>query len=199
MFLPVIMYGCESWTINKGEHWRIDTFELWCWRRLESLLDWKEIKPVNSKGNRSWIFTGRTDVEPENPILWPPDVKNWFFGKDPNAGEDWRQEEKGKTEDEMVRWHHWLNGHEFEQAPGFGDGQGNLACCSPWDHKELDLTERLNWIDLNPVLCDDLEVGIWEMGGSFKREEIHVYFWLIHIKWQKATHIVKQFFMLFSC
>ena len=132
-------------------------------------------------------------------------MKLQYFGhmmwkaKDPDAGKDWRQEEKGMTEDEIVGWHHWLNGLEFEQAPGFGDGQGNLACCSPWDHKELDLTERLNWIDLNPVLCDDLEVGIWEMGGSFKREEIYVYFWLIHIIWQKATHIVKQFFLLFSC
>ena len=99
---------------------------------LESPLGSKEIKPVNLKGNRSWIFTGRTDVEAEAPILWLPDVKNWLLRKDPNAGKDWMQEEKGTTEDEMVGWHHWLNGHEFEQGLGVGDGQGGLACCSPW-------------------------------------------------------------------
>ena len=106
----------------------------------------QEIKPVNPK-NQSWIFVGRTDAEAEMPILWPPDAKNWFIGKDPDAGKDWRQEEKGTTEDEVVWWHHRLDGHEFEQAPGVGDGQGSLACCSPWDHKELDMTERLNWTE----------------------------------------------------
>ena len=199
MDFPVVMNVCESRTIKKAACRRINAFELWYWRSLLSPLDCREIQPVHPKGDRSWIFTGRTDAKDETPILWPPDVKNWLTVKDPDAGKDWRQEEKGMTEDEIVGWHHWLNGLEFEQAPGFGDGQGNLACCSPWDHKELDLTERLNWIDLNPVLCDDLEVGIWEMWGSFKREEIYVYFWLIHIIWQKATHIVKQFFLLFSC
>ena len=94
---------------------RIDAFELWCWRRLfESPLDCKEIQPVHPKGNQSWTFIGRTGAEPETPVLWPPDVKNWLIGKDPDAGEDWRQEEKGITEDETVGWHHWLNGHEFE-------------------------------------------------------------------------------------
>ena len=112
---PVLMYGCESWTIKKAEHWRIDAFELLCWRRLlESLLDCKEIQPVHPKGNESWIFIGRTDAEVETSILWPPDVKNWLIGKDPDAGKDWRQEEKGMTEDEMVGWHHQLTGHEFE-------------------------------------------------------------------------------------
>ena len=106
-FFPVVMYGCKSWTIKKAECWRIDGFELWCWRRLfESPLNCKEIQPVNPKGNQSWIFTGRTDAEAETPILWPPDVKNWLIGKDPDAGKDWRQEEKGTTEDEMVEWHH---------------------------------------------------------------------------------------------
>ena len=114
---------------------------------LESLL---EIKPVNSKGNQAWIFIGRTDAEAEAeaPILWPPDVKNWLIVKDPYAGKDWRQEEKGMTEDEMVGWHHRLDGHELEQALGFGDGQGSLACCSPWGRKELNTTERLNWTEL---------------------------------------------------
>ena len=104
----------------------------------------QEIKPVNPK-DHSWTFVGRTDAEAEMPILWPPDVKSWLIGKDPDAGKDWRQEEKGTTEDEVVWCHHRLDGHEFEQAPGVGDGQGNLACCSPRDHKELDTTEWLNW------------------------------------------------------
>ena len=90
---------------------------------------------VNPKGNQPWIFIKRIDIEAEAPILWPPDAKSWFFRKDPDAGKDWRQEKKGMTEDEMVGWHHWLNGHEFEQAPGLGDGQGSLACCSPWGRR----------------------------------------------------------------
>jgi len=142
------MYGCESWTIKKAECQRIDAFELWCWRRLfESPMDSKEIQPVNPKGNHSWIFIGSTDAEAETPILWPPYVKNWLTGKDPDAGKDWEQEEEGMTEDEMVRWHHQLNGHEFEQVLGVGDGQRSLACCSPWGHKESDMTELLNWTD----------------------------------------------------
>ena len=111
---PVVMYGCESWTIKKVEGQRIDVFELRCWRRLENPVDRKEIKPVNPKGNQSWIFIGRTDAEAETPILWPLDAKSRFVGKDPDAGNDWRQEEKGMTEDEMVGWHHQLNEHEFE-------------------------------------------------------------------------------------
>ena len=112
---------------------------------LVSPLDSKEIKPVNPKGNQSWIFIGRTDAEAAAPILWPPDARNWLTGKDPDVGKDWRQEEKGMTEDEMVGWQHQLNGHESEQAPGVGDGQGNLVCCSPWGCKESDTTEWLNW------------------------------------------------------
>ena len=110
---PVLMYGCESWTIKKAERWRIDAFELWCWRRLESPLDFKEIQLVHSKGDQSWIFIGRTNAEAETPILWPPDAKMWLSRKDPDAGKDWRQEGKGMREDEMVGWHHWLDGHEF--------------------------------------------------------------------------------------
>ena len=103
MVFPVVMYGCEIWTIKKAEHWKVDAFELWCWRRLlKSPLDYKEIQPVHPKGNQPWIFIGRTEAEAEAPILWPPDVKNWLIGKDPDAGRDWRQEEKGTTEDEMV-------------------------------------------------------------------------------------------------
>ena len=124
--------GCESWTIKKG--WALKN---WCFqtvvleKSLESPLDCKEIKPVSPKGNQSWIFIGSTDAEAEVPILWPPDVKSQLIGKDPDPGKNWRQEEKGVTEDEMVGQHHWFNGHEFEQAPGAGEGQGNLACCSP--------------------------------------------------------------------
>ena len=116
MVFPVVMYGCESWTIKKALHRRIDAFKLWCWRRLLRVpwMDCKEIQPVHPKGNQSWIFTGRIDAEAETPILWPPDVKSWLTGKDPYVGKDWRQEEKGMTEDEMVGWHHRLNGHEFE-------------------------------------------------------------------------------------
>ena len=148
MVFPVVMYGCESWTVKKAERWRIDAFELWCWRRLESPLDCKEIQPVNPKGNQSWIFIGRTDTEIETPILWTPEVKNRLTGKDSDAGKGWRQKEKGMTENEMVGWHHWLYGHEFEQPPGVGDGQGSLACCSPWGCKELDMTEWLNWTEI---------------------------------------------------
>ena len=112
---------------------------------LESPLDCKEIQPVHPQENQSSIFTERTDAEAETPILWPSDAKNWLTGKDPDAGKD-RKQEKETTEDEMVGWHHWLNGHGFEQTLGVGDGQGGLACCSSWGHKELDMTERLNWI-----------------------------------------------------
>ena len=131
---PVVMYGCESWTIKKTKHWWI-AFELWRWRRLETPLDSKEIKPVNPKGNQHWIFIGRTDAEAKAPILWLPDVNNWLTGKDliPGKTED---RQRGWAEDVMVGWHHWLNGYESEQTPEDGGGQRSLACCSPWDHKE---------------------------------------------------------------
>ena len=140
------------WDLDHKESW---VPKNWCFwtvvleKTLESPLDCEEIKPVNPKGNQPWIFIGRTDAEAETPILWPPDVKNWLLGKDLDAGKDWRQEKKGTTEDEMVGWHHWLDGHEFEQAPGVGEGQGSLVCCSPWGCKELDTIERLNWTELN--------------------------------------------------
>ena len=124
----------------------------WCFwtvlleKTLESPLDCKEIQPVHPKGNQSWIFIGRTNADAEAPILWPPDAKNWLIRKDSDAEEDWRQEEKGMTEDEMVGWHHRLDGNDFTQAPGVGDGQGSLGCCSPWGHKESDTTEQLNWL-----------------------------------------------------
>ena len=122
-------------------------------KTLESPLDCKEIKSVNPKGNQSWIFIGRTGGEAEVPILWLPDTKNWLIWKDPDAGKDWRQEEKRMTDDEMVGWHHWLNGREFEQALGVGDGEGSLVCCCPWGCKESDMTEQLNWTELRVTEC----------------------------------------------
>ena len=155
------MYGCGSWTIKKAECWRIHAFKLWCWRRL--LRDSKEIKSVNPKGNQPWVFIGRTDAKAETPTLWPPDAKSWFIGKDPNAGKDWRQKEKGATEDEMVGWHHWLNGHEFEQSLGNSEGQGSLACCSSWECKELDMTEWLN--NNNDTESDGEEASLERAAG----------------------------------
>ena len=112
MVFPVVMYRCESWTVKKAEHWRIDAFELWCWRRLLRV-PWK-IQPVHPKGDQSWVFTGRIDAEAETQILRPPYVKSWLTGKEPDAGRDWGQEEKGTTEDEMAGWHYRLDGHEFK-------------------------------------------------------------------------------------
>ena len=152
-------YGFPSghvwmWEFDYKESWVLKNWCFWTVvleKTLESPLDCKEIQPVNPKGNRSWIFIGRIDAEAETPILLPADTKNWLIGKDPDAGKDWGQEEKGMTEDEMVRWHHWLKGHELEQALGVGDGQGSLVCCSPWGCKESDMTERLNWTELLSV------------------------------------------------
>ena len=142
------MYGCESWNVKKVEHQRIDAFELWCWRRLlrfpwtarrsnRSILK-KSVLNIHWK-DWYWIWNSHTLA-----TWW----KELTHLKDPDAGKDWGQEEKGMTEDEMVGWHHWLKGHEFEQAPGVGDRHGGLACCSPWGCKELDITERLNWTEL---------------------------------------------------
>ena len=145
MVFPVVMYGCESWTIKKAEHWRIDAFELWYWRRRLSPSDSKEIQPVNPRGNQSWIFTGWTDAEAETPILWLRDAQLWLIWKDPDAGKDWGQEEKGTTEDEMVGWYHRLNRHVWVSSGSCR----SLVCCSPWGCKELDTTEWLNWTELN--------------------------------------------------
>ena len=130
------MNGCESWTVKKAEHRRIDAYELCCWRRLLRV-PWtaRIIKPVNPQQNQPWIFIGRIDVEAEGPILWLPDMKSWLIWKDPDAGKDWRQEEKQMTEDEMVGWHHWFNGYEFEQTLGDSERQGSQRCCSPGGHR----------------------------------------------------------------
>ena len=143
MVFPVVMYGCESWTIKKAEHRRIDGFELWCWRLL-SPLDCKEIQPVYPKGNQSWIFTGRTDAEAETPILWPPDVKSRFIWKDPDAGKDWRHTRRGR---QRMRWLDGITNSMDWVWANSGDGQGSLPCCSPWGRKESDVTEWLNWTE----------------------------------------------------
>ena len=130
------------WELDPKEGWVLKNWCFWIivlQKTLESPLDCKEIKSVNPKGNQPWIFNGRSDAEAEVPVFWPHDVKNLLIGKDPDAGKDWRQK-KGITEDEMVGWHHWLNGHEFEKPPGDSEGQGSLACCNPWGHRELDMT-----------------------------------------------------------
>ena len=136
------------WELDHKEGW---VPKNWCFytvvleKTLESPLDCKETQSVNPKENQPRIFTGRIDAETEAeaPILWPQDAKSRLIRKDPDAGKEWRQEEKGTTKDEMVGWHHWLNGHEFEQAPGDGEGQGSLFCCSPWGHKESGTIELL--------------------------------------------------------
>ena len=150
------------WEVNCKKNKRVlfaDCRENWCFwtvvleKTPESPLNSKVSKPVSPKGNQSWIFTGRTDAEAEAPILLPPDVNSWLIGKDPDAGEDWGQEEKGETEDEMVGWHHWLSGHEFEQSLGDDEGQGSLACCSPWHCKELDTIDWPNNKEKERVLA----------------------------------------------
>ena len=146
------------WEVDHKESWAPKNWCFWTVvleKTLESLLDCKEIQPVNPKGNQSWIFTGRTDAEAKTPTFWPLDMKNGLIGKDPDSGKGRRQEEKGTTEDEMIEWHHQLEGREFEQAPGIGDGQGSLECCSAWGCSQ---TQPNDWIDLipetNTMLCN---------------------------------------------
>ena len=148
-------YGFSSghvwmWDLDCEESWAPKNWCFWTMvleKTLESPLDCKEIQLVHSKGDRPWVFFGRTDAKAETPVLWPPHAKSWLIGKDSDAGRGWGQEEKGTTEDEMAGWHHCLDGHESEWTPGVGDGQGGLACCDSWGHKELDTTEQLNWTE----------------------------------------------------
>ena len=181
-------YGFSSghvwmWVLNYKESW---VPKNWCFwtvvlvKTLESSLDCKEIQPVLKEISPE-IFTGRTDAGAETPILWAPDRKSWLIGKHPDAGKDWRREEKGMIEDEMVGWHHWLNGHEFEQALGDGDGQGRLGCCSPWGHKESDVTDWLNYFHIwkSNFLC-------------FLYENTGVYF-----HWRKSDFCI--FYVKYGC
>ena len=140
------------WELDCEESWAPKNWCFWIIvleKTLASRLDCKGIQPVHPKGDQSWVFIGRTDTEAETLILWPPHVKNWLIGKDSDAGRNWRQEQKGTTEDKMAGWHYWLNGQESEWTLGVGDGQGGLACCDLWGRKESDMTERLNWTELN--------------------------------------------------
>ena len=141
------------WELDCKESWALKNLCFWIVvleKTLESPLYCKETQPVHPKGDQSCVFTGRTDAWAETPIFWPPNAKSWLIWKEPDAEKDWGQEEKGMTEDEVVGWHHRLNGHEFEWTPGVGDGQGSLMWCSPWGRKESDTTEQLNWTELNP-------------------------------------------------
>ena len=145
-------YGFSSsrvwmWELDYKESWMLKNWCFWTMvleKTLERPLDCRDIQPIHPKGNQSWVFIGRTDVEAETPVLWPPDVKSWLIWKDPDGGKDWGQEEKGTTEDEMVGWYHQLNGHEFGWTLGVCDGQGGLVCCGSWGRKELDTTKLLN-------------------------------------------------------
>ena len=145
-----------SWELDHKESWATEELMLWTVvleKTLESPLNCKEIQPVHPKGDQSWAFIGRTYVEAETPIFWPHDVKNLLIGKDPEAGKDWRWEKKGMTEDKMVGWHHWLDGHEFWWTPGVGDGQGGLACCDSWGHRVRHDWTELNWTECNLILA----------------------------------------------
>ena len=158
----------ESWVPKNGCFWTV-LLE----NTLESPLDCKEVQPVHPKGDQSWVSIGRTDAKAETPMLWLPHVKSWLNGKDPDAGRDWGQEEKGTTEDEMTGCHHRLDGHEFEWTPGVSDGQGGLACCDSWGHKESNTNERLNWTESDPIelLITSFQalspnmVTFWDTGG----------------------------------
>ena len=139
------------WELDYKESWLPKNWFFWTElleKNLESPLDSKEIQPVHPKGNQAWIYIGRTDVEAETPIVWPPNAKSWLTGKDPDAGKGWRREEKGMTEVDMVGWHHQLNEHEFEWALEVGDGQGSLACCNAWGHKQTWLSDWPSWLNL---------------------------------------------------
>ena len=156
------------WELGYKESWAPKNWCFWTVvleKTLACPLDSKAIQPVHPRGNQPLIFIGRTDAGAETPILWPPDVNSWLIWENPDAGKDWGQEEKGMTEDEMVGWYHRLDGHGFGWTPGFGDGQGGLACCSPWDNKESDTTEQLNWTEyiLNRMAVEDImDMGTFE-------------------------------------
>ena len=174
MVFLVVMYGYDNWNIKKAEYWRIDAFELACWRR-HLRFPWtarRSNQSILKEISIHWILNipGRTDAKAETPILCPPNAKNWLIWKDPNAGKDWRQEEKRMTEDEMVGWHQRLAGHESEQALGVGDEQGSLVCCSPRGCKELDTIEQLNWIELMEYrfFKSDMQKGERESGMNWR-------------------------------
>ena len=175
------------WELDCEESWAPKNWCFWTLvleKTLESPLDCKELQPVQSKGDQSWVFIGRTDVEAETPILWLPDAKNWLIWKDPDAGKDWGQEEKGMTEDGMVGWHHQLYGHGFGCTLRVGDGQGGLACCSSWGRKEWDMTKRLNWTEI-------VEISKTTVNGDCSHEIKRLFSWKESSD-QHRQHIKKQ-------
>ena len=185
MVFPVVMYELDykvSWVPKNWCFWTV-VLE----KTLASPLDCKEIQPVHSEGDHTWVFFGRTDAKAETPILWPPHAMSWLIGKDSDAGRDWGQEEKGTTEDEMAGRHHWLNGRESEWTPGVGDGQEGLACCDSWGLKELDMTERLNWTSpfTQPQICVLISLCIGFLLLHNK---------LPHVYQKKNTHLLPQIF-----
>ena len=162
MVFPVVMYGCEE--LDREESWAQKNWCFWTVvleKTLESPLDYKEIQPVHYRGDQSWVFFGRTDAKAETPVLWPPHAKSWLIGKDSDAGRDWGQKEKGTTEDEMARWHHWLDGREFEWTPGVGDGQGGLRAAI---HGVTKSPTRLSyWTELNAFLYPWYPSLLWSL------------------------------------
>ena len=168
-------YECEMWDLDHKESWALKNW----WfqtvvleKTLENPLDFKEIQPVHS-GNQSWIFIGRTNAEVEAPVLWPPDVRSWLIGKVSDAGKDWGHEEKGETEDKMVGWHHQLNGREFEQTLGDGEGQGSLACCDPCGHKESDTTYQLNNTTNYEIVKEKVVPILYNIFQKSKRKKLN--------------------------
>ena len=182
-------YGFSSghvwmWELHCEESWVLKNWCFWTVvleKTLESPLDCKEVQPVHPKGDQSWVFIGRTNAKAETPIFCPPHVKSWLIGKGPNAGRDWGQEEKGTTEDEIVGWHHWLNGHEFGWTMRVDDGQGGLAYCCSWHRKESDTTERLNWTELMYRIAS--QESIEQVDFTFNAEYLERIFQIIYAQW----------------
>ena len=169
------------WELDCEEGWALKNWCFWIVvleKTLESPFDCKEIQPVHSEGDQSWVFFGRNDAKVETPLLWLPHAKSWLIGKDSDAGRDWGQEEKGVTEDELAGWHHRLDGHESESTPGDGDEQGGLACCDSWGCKGSDTTERLNWTELKALffICIAVMFPCWSTGTLSKKSVINSYF-----------------------
>ena len=191
----MVFYSSHEWI------WELDCEESWALRNwcfwtvvlektLVSPLDFKEIQPVHPKGYQTWVFIGRTDVEAETPVLWPPAVKSWLIGKDLDTGKDWGQE-KGMAEDEMVGWHHRLNGHGFGWTMGVGDGQGGLACCCSWGHKESDTTERLNWTELKVSYRASLMAQMVKNLPALRVTQVQSWVW--KIPWRRAERSTPLF------
>ena len=167
------------WELDYEENWAPKNWCFWTVvleKTLESPLNYKKIQPVHPKGDQPWVFFGRNDDNAETPILWPPHVKSWLIGKDPDAGRDWGQEEKETTEDEMAGWRQRLDGHKFEWTPGVGDGQGGLVCCDSWSRKESDTTERLNWTESFTISLNNTVIQIYALTSNAEEAEVERFY-----------------------